>query len=63
MAAAIWGLDVLLEPWLTGYFVQRYLALAALVAVGCAIYGVACFLTRAFLVSDLKALIRRRSTS
>ena len=28
MAAAIWGLDVLLEPWLTGYFVQRYLALA-----------------------------------
>lgn len=63
MGAAIWGLDWLLEPWLHGHFVQRYVALAALVAVGCAIYGVACFLTRAFLVSDLKALIRRQSTS
>jgi putative peptidoglycan lipid II flippase len=26
-----------------------------------AIYGVACFVTRAFRLSDLKALVRRRS--
>jgi putative peptidoglycan lipid II flippase len=60
MGAAVFGLDRLLDPWLNGPMVQRYLALATLVGAGCAIYGVACFVTRAFRLADLKALIRRR---
>jgi putative peptidoglycan lipid II flippase len=60
MGAAIWGFDRLLDPWLNGLIWQRYVALVALVGAGCAIYGVACFATRAFLLSDLKALVRRR---
>lgn len=65
LAAVIMGValflgDRLLDPWLNGLIWQRYLALVALVGVGAAIYGVACFATRAFLLSDLKALVRRR---
>lgn len=62
MGAAIFGFDRLLDPWLNGFIWQRYLALAILVGSGCAIYAVACFLTRAYRLSDLKALIRRRAT-
>ncbi|MBO9711531.1 murein biosynthesis integral membrane protein MurJ [Sphingomonas sp.] len=60
MGAAIWGFDRLLDPWLNGLIWERYGALVVLVGAGCAIYGVACFATRAFLLSDLKALVRRR---
>ncbi|MGK6356489.1 murein biosynthesis integral membrane protein MurJ [Sphingomonas sp. DT-207] len=61
MGAAIFGFDRLLDPWLNGLIWQRYAALVVLVGAGVAIYGVACFVTRAFLLSDLKALIRRRA--
>ncbi|WP_066793376.1 murein biosynthesis integral membrane protein MurJ [Sphingomonas soli] len=60
MGAAIFGLEHLVDPWLDGFLWQRYLALGALVSGGVAIYGVACFVTRAFLISDIKALIRKR---
>ncbi|MBB5710492.1 murein biosynthesis integral membrane protein MurJ [Sphingomonas xinjiangensis] len=68
IAAALMGLALfasnrLLDPWLGGPIVQRYLALVVLVGAGCAIYGAACFLTGAFRLSDLKALMRRRRTS
>lgn len=61
MGVALFACDRLLDPWLGGLIWQRYLALAVLVGTGCAIYGVACFVTRAFRVADLKALVRRRS--
>ncbi|MBX3565237.1 MAG: murein biosynthesis integral membrane protein MurJ [Sphingomonas sp.] len=61
MGVALFACDRLLDPWLGGLIWQRYLALAVLVGTGCAIYGVACFVTRAFRVADLKALVRRRA--
>ena len=61
MGIAIFGLDHLLDPYLNGRFVERYLTLGVLVGSGCAIYGIACFLTRAFTMADLKSLLRRRA--
>lgn len=63
MGLALFASNRLLDPWLSGPMVQRYLALVVLVGAGCAIYGAACFLTGAFRLSDLKALMRRRRTS
>ncbi len=60
MGGALFYLNRLLAPYLGGGIVHNILPLAALVAGGSAIYGVACFATRAFLLSDLKALLRRR---
>ena len=61
MGAALFAFDWLLDPWLNGTMVARYGALVALVGAGCAIYAVACFVTGAFRLSDLKALVRRRA--
>lgn len=63
MGAAVWGLERLLDPYLTGALIERILGLGALVAAGTAIYGIACFVTRAFLLGDLKALVRRRAAT
>ena len=60
MGAALFAFDRLLDPWLSGPMLTRYLALAVLVSGGVAIYGVACFVTGAFRPSDIKALIRKR---
>lgn len=61
MGVALWAGDGLLDPWLNGRLWERYAGLVLLVGAGCAVYAVACFLTRAFLVADLKALLRRRA--
>jgi len=61
MGAALFGLDRLIEPYTLGTVWVRFAALGALVAGGVAIYGVACFLTGAFRLADLKTLIRRRA--
>lgn len=63
MGGALIAGESLLEPWLGGAMIQRYLALATLVGAGIALYGVACFLTGAYRVSDLKALMRRRGST
>lgn len=63
MAGALFGLDRLLDPYLTGSTLERFAALGLLVATGCAIYGVACLLTGAFRPADLKALLRRRAAT
>jgi putative peptidoglycan lipid II flippase len=63
MGVALFAFDRLLDPYLNGHIVERYVALGILVGAGCAIYGVACFVTGAFRFSDLKALIRRRSST
>jgi putative peptidoglycan lipid II flippase len=59
MGAAIFAFDRLLDPWLTGHIWQRYVALLVLVSGGAAVYAIACFLTRAFVLDDVKLLLRR----
>jgi putative peptidoglycan lipid II flippase len=63
MGGALVAGESLLEPWLAGAMIQRYLALAVLVGAGIALYGIACFLTGAYRLSDLKALMRRRGST
>ena len=63
MGAVLYAGEDLLDPWLGGAMAQRYVALALLVGTGVALYGLACFLTGAYRVSDLKALIRRRGAT
>lgn len=60
MGGALFAGERLLDPYLTGNLWMRFAALSILVGAGGAIYIVACFVTRAYRVSDLKALIRRR---
>ncbi|WP_114228963.1 MULTISPECIES: murein biosynthesis integral membrane protein MurJ [Sphingomonas] len=61
MGLALWGFDQLLDPWLTGRLLARYGALIVLVAGGAAVYALACFVTGAFVLGDVKLLLRRRS--
>lgn len=61
MGVAIFGVDQLLDPWLNGRILERYMALTALVSAGVAVYAVACFLTGAFVLDDVKILLRRRA--
>ncbi|OJY69649.1 MAG: murein biosynthesis integral membrane protein MurJ [Sphingobium sp. 66-54] len=63
MGAVVFACEALLDPWLTGGFLQRYAALAVLVGAGVALYGIACFLTGAYRIADLKALLRRRAAN
>ncbi|WP_340264686.1 murein biosynthesis integral membrane protein MurJ [Sphingobium mellinum] len=63
MGIALYAGEGLLDPWLSGAMVQRYIALAVLVGAGVALYGVACFLTGAYRVSDIKALLRRKNAT
>ena len=53
----------LLDPWLTGAMLQRYVALALLVGAGVALYGLASFVTGAYRLSDIKALMRRKNAN
>ena len=61
--AALWAGEDLLDPWLTGTMFQRYLALALLVGAGVALYGLASFVTGAYRLSDIKALMRRKNAN
>ncbi|MEJ7933076.1 murein biosynthesis integral membrane protein MurJ [Sphingobium sp. AN558] len=63
MGAALLLFDGPLYPWLTGPMLHRYLALAALVGAGVAMYGLACFATGAYRIADLRALMRRRAAT
>ncbi|MEZ0242418.1 MAG: murein biosynthesis integral membrane protein MurJ, partial [Sphingomonas sp.] len=60
MGGAVFAFDRLLDPWLDGLMWQRYAGLVMLVSGGVAIYGVACFVTRAFTIGDIKAPLRKR---
>ena len=60
MGVALWFLDPLVDPYLTGSILRRGLALTVLVAGGGAVYALACFVTGAYRLSDLKALLGRR---
>jgi putative peptidoglycan lipid II flippase len=61
MGVAIFGFDQLLDNWLNGRIWERYMALAALVGAGVAVYGAACFVTGAFVLDDIKLLMKRRT--
>ena len=59
MGAAMWFGNVLFEPYVTGTNVERWGALAVLVAMGVVVYAAATFLTGAVRPSELKRLVRR----
>ncbi len=59
MGVALYFIAPAMEPYLTGSIIRRAAGLSALVAAGVAVYALACFLTRAFVVDDLKLLVRR----
>jgi putative peptidoglycan lipid II flippase len=61
MGAAVFAFDRLLDPFLNARIWERYAALTVLVGAGVAVYGVACFLTGAFVLDDVKLLLKRRA--
>jgi len=61
MGAALFGLNDWFVPYTTGPTLDRWLALMALVATGSIVYAAACLALRAYLPSDLKAALTRRS--
>ncbi len=63
MGGALWAGKGLFDPWLSGPMLGRYVALALLVGAGVALYGLACVATGAYRLSDIKALMRRKSAT
>jgi putative peptidoglycan lipid II flippase len=61
MGGVVWILTPFIDPWLTRSLGERLGGLAALVGGGVAVYGLACFLTGAFAIDDLKTLLKRRA--
>jgi putative peptidoglycan lipid II flippase len=59
MGAALFWIAPGVDPYLTGSILRRGAGLFVLVASGIAVYSIACFLTGAFVLDDLKLLIRR----
>lgn len=59
MGGALWGANLLLDPWLATQGL-RYAALAILIGVGIASYGVAGTALGAFRLADFRSLRRRR---
>ena len=59
MGGALFWIAPAVDPYLTGSILRRGAGLIVLVASGVAVYSVACFLTGAFVLDDLKLLIRR----
>ncbi len=59
MGAAMWFMNGLFQPFVTGTSIQRWGALAALVATGIVVYAAATMVTGAVRLADLKRLIRR----
>jgi putative peptidoglycan lipid II flippase len=63
MGAVLLWLGPLANPYLTLSLGERAAALAVLVGGGAAVYAVACFVTGAFKLADVKALLRRREAA
>ena len=63
MGGAVYAFNGLLNPWLDGRIIERYIALGILVGTGVALYAAACFATGAYRISDLKSLMRRRGAT
>ena len=61
MGASLFWLAPAVDPYLTGSILHRGLGLTVLVGAGALVYGLACFLTGAFVLNDVKLLISRRA--
>jgi len=61
MGGMLFWLAPLVDPYLTGSILRRGGGLIALVGAGVGVYAVACFLTGAFVLDDVKLLIGRRA--
>ncbi|WP_242139314.1 murein biosynthesis integral membrane protein MurJ [Sphingomonas sp. TREG-RG-20F-R18-01] len=61
MGATVYAFERWLDPYLGGAMIVRYAALGVLVGAGSAVYVVACFLTGAYRIGDIRALLRRRA--
>src|SRR5205085_8779197 len=61
MGGVLYLLAPYADPYLTQSLIVRGTALAILVGGGMAVYGLACFLTGAFALDDLKILLKRRA--
>jgi putative peptidoglycan lipid II flippase len=61
MGAMLFWLTPLIDPYLTGPILRRAAGLIGLVGAGVGVYAVACFLTGAFVLDDVKLLLRRRA--
>jgi putative peptidoglycan lipid II flippase len=62
MTAILLGLNHFLTPWVLEGGIYALLALAALVSIGLASYGAACFALRLTSIRELKSLLRQRKT-
>jgi putative peptidoglycan lipid II flippase len=60
MAAALFGLQPLIEPLLAGGFELRVAALALLVGGGIIVYAAAVFVTRAYTIRELRSVLKRK---
>ncbi len=56
MGAAVWILQWQLENWLVGHFLEKLLALLALVGVGVIVYGALVLISGAVSIAELRAL-------
>jgi putative peptidoglycan lipid II flippase len=61
MGVVMFFLDDLFAPYTSGAWTIRTAAMLVLVGAGSIVYAIACFVTGAVRVSDLKALVRRRA--
>ena len=59
IGVALFFFAPLSEPYLTGSILRRAGGLTALVAAGGAVYAVACLVTGAFKLDDLKLIMKR----
>ena len=64
LAAAVMGIALyffapLVDPYMAGSIFRRFAALIVLVGAGAAVYAIACFVTGAFVLDDIKLLMRR----
>ena len=59
MGAALWFARILAAPHMQGLMLEKAITLAILCGGGAAVYLAACFLTRAFRLGDIRALVRR----
>ncbi|NUQ17938.1 MAG: murein biosynthesis integral membrane protein MurJ [Sphingomonas sp.] len=68
LAAAVMGIALyffapFVDPYMVGSIFRRFGALVVLVGSGAAVYGIACFVTGAFVLDDVKLLMRRSRQS
>jgi len=61
MGAVLFWLAPAVDAYLTGSIIRRATGLGVLVGAGAAVYAIACFLTGAFVLDDVKLLIKRRA--